>query len=215
MEKSPDPERSLTLHHSSAGLRGSSQESREVIRWVMTPSQLPCVGALSFLVAILGGCTVGTSWAAHAGSAQAASTLTRRQPVDEFDPKTACAQVVEAHNRLRAEAKLPRLVVSAKLQAAAERHAKDMAAQAAMTHKGSDHSDPVDRIKATGYQYRRAGENIAAGRFGIERLMKGWMDSPHHKRNILGSFSQIGVAYATDAGGKRYWCVTFGLPARR
>ncbi len=47
------------------------------------------------------------------------------------------------------------------------------------------------------------------------RLMKGWMESPPHKRNILGSFSQIGVAYATAEDGKRYWCVTFGLPARR
>jgi uncharacterized protein YkwD len=45
--------------------------------------------------------------------------------------------------------------------------------------------------------------------------MKGWMDSPPHKRNILGSFSQIGVACATAEDGKRYWCVTFGLPARR
>jgi uncharacterized protein YkwD len=46
-------------------------------------------------------------------------------------------------------------------------------------------------------------------------LMKGWMESPHHKRNILGSYSQIGVACAIDVDGKRYWCVTFGLPARR
>ena len=42
-----------------------------------------------------------------------------------------------------------------------------------------------------------------------------WMDSPPHKRNIFGSFSQIGVACATGESGKRYWCVTFGLPNRR
>jgi uncharacterized protein YkwD len=41
------------------------------------------------------------------------------------------------------------------------------------------------------------------------------MDSLHHKQNILGSFSQIGVACAIDEDGKRYWCVTFGLRARR
>jgi uncharacterized protein YkwD len=81
-------------------------------------------------------------------------------------------------------------------------------------HKGDDGSSPIARIKATGYPYRRAGENIAAGRFTTERLMKGWMDSPHHKRNILGSYSQIGVACATGESGKRYWCVTFGLPIR-
>ena len=43
--------------------------------------------------------------------------------------------------------------------------------------------------------------------------MKGWMDSSHHKRNILGGFSQIGVGSAIDEDGKRYWCVNFGLPA--
>ena len=133
----------------------------------------------------------------------------------EFDPKAACAEVIKAHNRIRAEAKLPPLELSTKLQAAAEQHAKDMAAQGKMTHKGSDGSSSIHRISAKGYKYRRAGENIAAGHFTVEALMKGWMESPHHKRNILGSFSQIGVACATGENGKRYWCVTFGLPARR
>jgi uncharacterized protein YkwD len=163
----------------------------------------------------VGGWTIRADWVTCAGYYHRLAATSSHSDLDEFDPKTACGEVLEAHNRLRAEAKLPRLVVSAKLEAAAERHARDMAAQGKMTHRGSDHSDPIDRIKATGYQYRRAGENIAAGRFNIERLMKGWMDSPHHKRNILGSFSQIGVAYATAVDGKRYWCVNFGLPARR
>jgi uncharacterized protein YkwD len=166
-------------------------------------------------IALLGGCAIGTGWAVLAGDSQSSETNASRRPADEFDPSTACTQVIAAHNRLRALEKLPPLAASTKLTAAAARHAKDMAAQRKMSHQGSDLSNPIDRIKATGYQYRRAGENVAAGRFGIERLMKGWMDSAPHKRNILGSFSQIGVAYATAVDGKRYWCVTFGLPARR
>jgi uncharacterized protein YkwD len=133
----------------------------------------------------------------------------------EFDAQAACDEVIKAHNRLRAEAKLPPLTKSARLTAAALRHAKDMAAHEKMAHKGSDGSSPLERIKDQAYPYRRAGENVAAGRFTTERLMMGWMDSPHHKKNILGSFSQIGVACATGESGKRYWCVTFGLPIRR
>jgi uncharacterized protein YkwD len=125
------------------------------------------------------------------------------------------AEVLAAHNRIRAEAKLPPLSVSAKLQAAAEVHAKDMAAQKKMSHTGSDGTTVLERTKARNYRYYRVGENIAHGRYTTARLMKGWMDSPPHKRNILGSFSQIGVACATAEDGKRYWCVTFGLPARR
>jgi uncharacterized protein YkwD len=123
--------------------------------------------------------------------------------------------VFQAHNRIRSAARRPVLTTSARLQAAADRHARDMATRGEMTHKGADGSTAVVRIKATGYDYRRVGENVAAGYFTTEGLMKGWMDSPHHKRNILGSYSQIGVACATAENGKRFWCVTFGLPMRR
>ncbi len=147
-------------------------------------------------------------WGARAFAAQVAGS-------EKDDDETAlCERVVVAHNRIRAEAKLPSLAVSPRLQAAAAAHARDMASRGKMTHKGKNGSSPFDRIAAQGYKYRRAGENVAVGYFTTERLMRGWMDSPHHKKNILGSFSQIGVACATASDGKRYWCVTFGLPAR-
>jgi uncharacterized protein YkwD len=123
--------------------------------------------------------------------------------------------VVEAHNRVRTGARLPTLEVSERLEAAAELHAHDMAARRQMTHKGRKGSGPFARIKAQGYPYRRAGENIAAGRYTVDELMKGWMESPPHKKNILGGFSQIGVGCAAGEDGKRYWCVTFGLPIHR
>ena len=131
------------------------------------------------------------------------------------DPEAIYDRLVKAHNRIRIEAKLPALTVSRKLQAAAELHARDMAAMGKMTHTGSDGSKSAERIAAQGYHYRRVGENVAVGQFTTAAMMKGWMKSPPHKRNILGSFSQIGVAYAIAENGKRYWCVTFGLPARR
>ena len=105
-------------------------------------------------------------------------------------------EILEAHNRIRVDAKLNKLSVSKKLQAAAQAHAMDMAANRKMSHRGSRGSTLTDRIKAQSYRYRRAGENVAAGRFNPERVMKGWMDSPPHKRNILGGFSQIGVGCA-------------------
>ncbi len=172
-----------------------------------------CVAAL--LATVPAGCSGVATWpdqASYAGDDKDA--LPSGKP-REFDPKAASADVIKAHNRIRAEAKLPPLESSSKLQAAAERHAKDMAAHGIMSHKGSDGSSSMHRITAKGYNYRRAGENVAAGHFTVDALMKGWMDSPHHKRNILGSYSQIGVACATGENGKRYWCVTFGLPARR
>jgi uncharacterized protein YkwD len=133
----------------------------------------------------------------------------------DLDLASLRAKVVEAHNRIRAEQKLLSLAVSEKLQAAAQSHARDMAARRKMTHQGSRLSRLPDRIKAQGYPYRRVGENVAMGQFTVDRLMKGWMDSPPHKRNILGGFSQIGVGCAIAEDGKPYWCVNFGLPVRR
>ncbi len=122
-------------------------------------------------------------------------------------------ELVEAHNTIRTEAKLKKLTLNSKLTAAAQAHAEDMAARRKMTHTGGDGSSSSERIKARGYRYFRTGENVAAGQFSVEQLMKGWMDSPAHKRNILGGFSEIGVGCAVDEDGKRYWCVTFGLPS--
>ena len=119
------------------------------------------------------------------------------------------------HNRARAERKSPRLETSRVLQEAAQAHAEEMAERAKMTHTGSDGSDVADRIQRLGYRYKRCGENIAYGHYSPETVMRGWLTSPPHRKNILGGFSQVGFGYATGKDGTPYWCVTFGLPARR
>src|SRR5947209_6429181 len=102
--------------------------------------------------------------------------VTPDEPPPDYD--NVLEGLVEANNHERTEADLPPLKVNAKLEAAAKKHAKDMAEHKKMDHKGSDGSTPFERMEAEGYHYRRAGENIAYGRFTLERLMKGWMDSP-------------------------------------
>jgi uncharacterized protein YkwD len=135
------------------------------------------------------------------------------KPVAPEELEELQAKLVEAHNRIRAEAKVKKLTFNRKLTAAAQAHAEDMATRRKMTHTGGDGSSSSERIKARGYRYFRTGENVAFGNMSVDRLMKGWMDSPSHKRNILGGFSDIGVGCAVDEAGKRYWCVTFGLPS--
>ena len=90
----------------------------------------------------------------HASHASAVQDEQPSKKSKEFDSKAACDEVIKAHNRLRTEAKLPPLAVSKKLQAAAEKHAKDMASMGKMTHKGSDGSSSIHRIVAKGYNYR-------------------------------------------------------------
>jgi uncharacterized protein YkwD len=120
--------------------------------------------------------------------------------------------LVAAHNKERAAEKLGPLTPNAKLSAAALVHARDMAEHDNMSHEGSDGSKFNERIERQGYQSRRLAENVAAGQRDAAEVMSTWMDSPHHRDNILGNFSEIGVAYAVSENGTRYWCTTFGLP---
>jgi uncharacterized protein YkwD len=84
-----------------------------------------------------------------------------------------------------------------------------------MSHRGSDGSSPFDRISRQGYRYRAAAEYVAFGFDDIESVMDGWMKSPGHRRNILGSFSEIGVGRAVAKDGASYWCATFGTSLGR
>jgi uncharacterized protein YkwD len=135
-------------------------------------------------------------------------------PPARLDPDEVREELLALHNEARAVEKLPALAVSKKLQAAAQAHAEEMAERRKMTHAGADGSTVLERVQARGYKLRRCGENIAYGHYTPEHVMRGWLDSRAHRKNILGSFSQVGMGYATAKNGTPYWCVNFGLPAR-
>jgi uncharacterized protein YkwD len=122
--------------------------------------------------------------------------------------------LIEAHNRERAKEKLPPLRANALLAAAARDHARDMAEHKKLSHEGSDGSDPAQRVKRNGYRYQDVGENVADGQTTVEEAMRTWMNSPPHRKNILGDFAEIGaaVAQAQDEEKTNYWCVNFGRP---
>ncbi|MEU5211704.1 CAP domain-containing protein [Streptomyces sp. NPDC020742] len=121
--------------------------------------------------------------------------------------KTA-ARILELVNSERSKAGCSPLTLNAKLSKAAQDHSKDMAAHRNMSHTGSDGSSPGDRITRAGYKWSAYGENVAYGYGTAESVMKGWMSSPGHKRNILDcSFKELGVGLAQPGD---YWTQDFG-----
>jgi uncharacterized protein YkwD len=130
-------------------------------------------------------------------------------PESQLSPEMG--ELIAAHNRERAAANLSPLSGNPKLEAAARRHARDMADHDMMSHEGSDGSKPQDRIERAGYHGRKSGENVAEGQRTVAEVMRAWMNSPHHRENILGDFSEIGVAREDSDEGTPYWCVNFGL----
>jgi uncharacterized protein YkwD len=119
-------------------------------------------------------------------------------------------ELVAAHNRERAAAKKPPLVANARLVAAARVQARDMAEHKLMSHEGSDGSKFFERIQRQGYVGYGMAENVAMAHKTVPQVMDAWLKSPPHRENILGPYSEIGVARAKSKQGVPFWCVTFG-----
>ncbi|HRY22622.1 MAG TPA: CAP domain-containing protein [Candidatus Dojkabacteria bacterium] len=87
------------------------------------------------------------------------------------------------------------LSTNAQLSAAALAKANDMFEKQYWDHFGPNGESPWQFIRATGYNYVYAGENLAKGFRTAEGVHEAWMASPTHKANIVsGNYKDIGVA---------------------
>lgn len=102
------------------------------------------------------------------------------------------------------------LLLEARLVAAANLHALDQARHEHMSHTGSDHSQPSDRVSAQGFPWRTVGENVAMGQVSAAEVVQAWLRSPGHCANLLNEdFTHMGIAQATSSQGVPYWAQTF------
>lgn len=145
----------------------------------------------------------GEIMAAAAGQAQCVPT----------SPEAAAAALA-ATNRARAARGLTPLRTNARLQRAAEAHACEMAMRGAMTHAGTKTTGPMARTKGQGYAPRLTAENIAAGRFDLNRVLSEWNSSPDHLSNVVIPGTQdYGIGQAVAADGKTtFWAAIYGKP---
>ncbi len=145
------------------------------------------------------------------------------QPAVE-DSAAVAARVLELVNAAREKPRqcgrrrfeaAPALTLSPALTAAASGHARDMAQHGSFEHRGSDGSQPAERVSRAGYRWRATGENIAAGQSSADTVVTAWLESPGHCANIMGpQFTQMGVAFAPAASGNPgiYWAQVFAAP---
>jgi len=134
--------------------------------------------------------------------------------IAENTPSSEQQDILTLSNQARQDAELNTLSFSTELNAAAQRHANDLADGAKFSHTGSDGSTMKERIQDSGYKYWSIAENIyyQAPRNRPERAVQGWLQSPGHRRNLLnGKFTEMGVGYATN-GRDHYYVQVFGTP---
>jgi uncharacterized protein YkwD len=127
--------------------------------------------------------------------------------------------LLERVNRERGKAGLLPLREEPLLDSTAQRHANDMLARSYYGHESPEGTTVLQRSKAVGYRPRFVAENIARGPDTAEEVMNGWMGSPTHRANILGSFVSdlgAGVAFGKNASGYQIiWVQCFGLPREK
>jgi len=96
-------------------------------------------------------------------------------------------------NRERLREELSPLACDFRLSEIAQAHAMDMARRGYFSHISPEGKSPFDRLRDAGVTYRLAAENIAWRYRDARSVVKGWMNSAGHRRNILGDFTKAGV----------------------
>lgn len=121
------------------------------------------------------------------------------------------ARMLELVNAERAKDGQPPLAFEARLNAAACRHARDLARGGPLSHRGSDGSDLTERVTWSGYPFAMAAENLVAGVTTPDETVWLWSGSPGHRRNMLtADFRDAGIAHLPGAGGE-VWVLVLGL----
>ncbi|GAA3787424.1 CAP domain-containing protein [Streptomyces chiangmaiensis] len=120
-------------------------------------------------------------------------------------------EVLALTNTERAAAGLAPLAADPRLAAAAQAHSADMVARDFYAHTSPEGREPWDRAAAAGSRHRTVGENIACGQRSPAEVVRGWMNSPGHRANILKpAFTHLGVGFVGGGRAGTYWTQLFG-----
>lgn len=107
--------------------------------------------------------------------------------------------VVRLTNASRAAAGLPALQVSEALETSATLKNAEMRSLGYFGHYSPKRGSPWRFFKRAGYDYKAAAENLSKGQTNVEALQFSWMNSKHHRQNILGrQYTEIGVSVNRD-----------------
>lgn len=143
----------------------------------------------------------------------AASTVTVRSVATTtyVVKSTLEAAVVTLTNDQRARAGCAPLRVNTKLRNAARKHSRYMAVYQSTSHQLPGEPTLSRRITLAGYTgWSRLAENVAAGYSSATTVVRAWVGSSGHRRNINDcSLREIGVG-VVSRGTRLYWTQNFG-----
>ena len=120
--------------------------------------------------------------------------------------------VLDRTNAERKAAGLAEFVANEKLFQAARGHSINMARRGRLNHT-LDGKGMSERIRDAGYSFQGAGENIAWNQRSPVEVVRTWMNSSGHRANLMnGTYTEIGIGFAVNDRGERYWTQLFARP---
>lgn len=200
---------------SAAQSRGSDNLGVGGVGGVGAPAQSPAPGVPPTTTAAPSSpeTTAQTTTTTETTTTTPATTTTTSEPSAAPTTTTAPADVPQAQqvvalvNEARDLAGCKPLKVDDRVVEAAQGHSTDMSERDYFSHTTPEGVGFADRMRAAGYP-SPGGENIAMGQRTPEQVMRAWMNSDGHRRNILNcGFTTIGVGLDTRGW---YWTQNFG-----
>lgn len=125
------------------------------------------------------------------------ANLVVRGTGENFLAAVISSEIIHQTNRERVRNGIGGLTENTQLDAAAFAKAQDMARKGYFAHVGPGGIQPWEWIRAAGYTYQYAGENLAVRFVDSSDVVNAWMASPSHHANMVKEvYTDIGVGIA-------------------
>ncbi len=116
-----------------------------------------------------------------------------------YDTSVSSNGLLNNTNQTRLQQGRLAVTISTDLARAAQAKANDMVSRNYWSHLTPDGKTPWTFVDISGYQYQKAGENLAYGFATNEDVIKGWLNSPAHKQTMLDNdYREVGFGVASS-----------------
>jgi uncharacterized protein YkwD len=162
------------------------------------------LAAILLTLALVGGCAD-----TYVPKAEPSFYRNLAQPGAELDAAAAASMI----SGYRANNGLPAVTLDPELMRLAQAQAEVMAKRDKLDHGAGKPFE--QRLKTSGYDAKRAAENISAGYHTLAEAFSGWRDSAPHRANmLLTGATRIGIAaiYTPSSKYKVYWALILAEP---
>jgi uncharacterized protein YkwD len=130
-----------------------------------------------------------------AGTIQASPRQYAQGNVLAYSTSMSRSDLLNATNAFRSQNGLAPLSLNGQLNNSAQNKAQHMVDNNYWAHNAPDGTTPWYFFDQAGYNYTKAGENLAYGFNTSQDAVNGWIGSPGHRANMLGEYYDVGFGF--------------------